>query len=147
MSTLFTIASGNLTDNIFARTITNADVTSQTDVLGIGVTPIDISAFTADGSNIWGVSFNVKSRSQNATGHFSCKLYDSYNLELGSFVVPISNFPAGDNAGGINGDISEIWQTIKFENNIATTNGSSYYLRLSASNDGELFFYGLHQLS
>lgn len=146
MSTLFTIASGNLTDNIFARTITNADITSQTDVLGIGVTPIDISTFTADGSNIWGVSFNVKSRSQNATGHFSCKLYDSYNSELGSFVVPVSNFPAGDNTGGINGEISEIWQTIKFDNSIATSNGGSYYLRLSASTDGELFFYGLPQL-
>jgi len=146
MSTLFTIASGNLTDNIFARTITNADTTSQTDVLGIGNTPIDISTFTADGSNIWGVSFNVKSRSQNASGKLSCKLYDSYNTELGSFVVPISNFPAGDNTGGINGDASEIWQTIKFDNSIATSNGSSYYLRLSASSDGELFLYGLPQL-
>jgi hypothetical protein len=146
MSTLFTIASGNLTDNIFARTITNTDITSQTNVLSIGTTPIDINNFNGDGSTIWGVSFNIQSRSQNATGKFSCKLYDSYNIELGSLVVPVSNFPAGDNSGGINGDISEIWQTLKFDNAVSTSNGSQYYLRLSASNNDELFFYGLPQL-
>ena len=146
MSTLFTISSGSLTDSIFARSIINADTTSQTDVLGIGNVPIDVTSFTSDGSNIWGVSFNVKSRSENPTGYFSCKLYDSFNNEIGSCVTPISNFPGGDNTGGINGDASEAWQSLKFDNIVATNNAENYYLKLSANTDGELFFYGLPQL-
>jgi hypothetical protein len=145
MSTLFTIASGNLTDNIFARTITDADITSVSAVMGIGNTPVDISTFASDGSSIWGVSFNVKSRADNPTGYFSCKLYDSFNVEQGSCVVPISNFPAGDGSDNIDSPVSQSWQTLKFDAPITTIAGN-YYIRLSANTEGELFFYGLPQL-
>jgi len=144
MSTLFTITSGNLTDSIFARTISDADTTSVSAVMGIGTTPVDITTFLSDGSSIWGVSFNVKSRSSNPTGLFSCKLFDSFNEEMGSLLVPISNFPAGDGSNNIDSIISQSWQTLKFDDPIPTS--GSYYIRLSASTDGELYFYGLPQL-
>lgn len=144
MSTLFTITSGNLTDSIFARTISDADTTSVSAVMGIGTTPVDITTFLSDGSSIWGVSFNVKSRSSNPTGLFSCKLFDSFNVEQGSLIVPISNFPAGDGSNNIDSIISQSWQTLKFDDPISTS--GSYYIRLSANTDGELYFYGLPQL-
>jgi hypothetical protein len=146
MSTLFSISSGNLTDNIFARTISNADTISVTDVMGIGNTPVDITSFASDGSTIWGVSFNVKSRADNPTGLFSCKLYDTLNVERGSCVVPISNFPAGDGSNNIENAISQSWQTLKFDAPVNTTANANYYIRLSANTDGELYFYGLPQL-
>lgn len=144
MSTLFTIASGNLTDNIFARTISDADITSVSAVMGIGTTPVDITNFLSDGSSIWGVSFNVKSRADNPTGLFSCKLFDSFNVEQGTLIVPISNFPSGDGSNNIDSVMSQSWQTLKFDAPIATS--GSYYIRLSANTDGELYFYGLPQL-
>ena len=146
MSTLFSISSGNLTDNIFARTIAAADITSVTDVMGIGNTPLDVTSFTSDGSTIWGISFNVKSRADNATGLFSCKLYDSMNVERGSCVVPISNFPPGDGSNNIENAMSQTWQTLKFDAPVNTTTGSSFYIRLSSNTDSELYFYGLPQL-
>ena len=128
MSTLFSISSGNLTDNIFARTISNADTISVTDVMGIGNTPVDITSFASDGSTIWGV------------------LYDTLNVERGSCVVPISNFPAGDGSNNIENAISQSWQTLKFDAPVNTTANANYYIRLSANTDGELYFYGLPQL-
>ena len=145
MSTLFTIASGNITDNIFARTISNADTTSVSSVIAIGNTPIDIASFATDQATIWGVSFNVKSRVDNPVGTFSCKIYDIYNVEQGSLIVPISNFPAGDGSNTIESVLSQNWQTLKFDSAISTTR-YNYYIRLSANTEGELYFYGLPQL-
>ena len=78
MSTLFSIACGNLTDNIFARSINTADCTWVTNEMAIGTVPVDVSPFASDGSNIWGVSFNVAKRDENPVGLFSCKRFKRY---------------------------------------------------------------------
>lgn len=143
MSTLFTISGGNLTtNNIFARTIPSADITSETNTLGIGLLQRDITTFTSDGAPIWGFSLNVKSIANNPLGYLSCKLYDTLNNERGSCIVPISNFPPGDGSDNFESKVSQNWQSLKFENNVINTAGEKFYLRLSASTDNELYLYG-----
>ena len=147
MSTLFTISGGNLTtNNIFARTVADADITSETKTLAIGTLQRDITTFTSDGAPIWGVSLNVKSRVDNPTGYLSCKLYSGTNALCGSCIVPISNFPPGDGSDNFESKVSQNWQSLKFENNVTNTAGDKFYLRLSASTDNELYLYGSPRL-
>ena len=143
MSTFFTISGGNITtNNIFARTIFSADITSETNTLGIGLLQRDITTFTSDGAPIWGFSLNVKSIANNPLGYLSCKLYDTLNNERGSCIVPISNFPPGDGSDNFESKVSQNWQSLKFENDVINTAGDKFYLRLSASTDNELYLYG-----